>query len=147
MWDQIDASREEARDLRTHGGELRRLGRVETMVGRRVLVQESRHVHLVCAVEAPGAVERPDLRAQAAHDEVLEDPRRRPHIRRRHRRSPASRVAGILGAAGWRLLSALYGLALRARVCGRWREGSVRRRGGGGLREEGDEASRVGWSV
>lgn len=64
-----------------HGGELRRRGRVERVAGGRELVEEGRHVHVVDAVVALDAVQRPDLRAHPAHDEVLEDPRR--HHRRR----------------------------------------------------------------
>jgi hypothetical protein len=82
--------REERRDLRTHGGELRRRRRVQSVVGRRELVKEGRHVHLLNAMETLDAIQGPDLRAQPAHYEVLEDPRRRPHLRRRNRRSPAS---------------------------------------------------------
>jgi hypothetical protein len=107
------------------------------MVGRRILVQEGRHVHLLGAMEALDAVERPDLRAQPAHHEVLEDPRRRPHLRRRHRRSQSSRVAGILGAAGCctaRILSTVS--ALRAQ------EGEERSGGGGGRDGCGRKATR-----
>jgi hypothetical protein len=97
------------------------------MVGRRVLVQEGRHVHLLGAMEALDAIERLDLRAQPAHHEVLEDPRRRPHLRRRHRRSPSSQVAGILGTAGCctaRILSTVSALCAQ--------EGEERSGGGGG---------------
>jgi hypothetical protein len=121
--DQIDEAREKAWDLQTHGWELRRQGQVEAVVGRRVLVQEGWHVHLLGAMEALDAVERPDLRAQAAHHEVLEDPRRRPHLSRRHRRSPASRVDGILSAAG-ESLPPLLSTVSALRVCRRG-EGSV----------------------
>ena len=127
MLDQINAVKgEEARrDLWTHGGELRRRRRVQRVVGGRELVEEGRHVHLLDAVEALGAVQRPDLRAQPAHHEVLEDPRRRPHLRRRNRRSPASREGS--SARRWAPPS-LYGV------------GSVRARGrrsGGGRGQDG----------
>ena len=126
MLDQINAARgEEARrDLRTHGGELRRRRRVQRVVGGRELVEEGRHVHLLDAVEALGAVQRPDLRAQPAHHEVLEDPRRRPHLRRRNRRSPASREGS--SARRWAPPS-LYGVgSVRARAEGGRRSGGGR---------------------
>ena len=58
----------------THGGELRGWGRVESVARVRELVDEGRHVHFFGAMEALDAVQRPDLRAQPADHEVLEDP-------------------------------------------------------------------------
>lgn len=132
------------RDLRTHGGELRRRGRIQRVVGGRELVEEGRHVHVLDAVEALGTVQRPDLRPQAAHHEILEDPRRRPHLRRRTRL--------ITDLPGW-ILGAAVGasLSLWCRSCTRasGRREAVRRRTrpDGGCAAGGRRRGPAGWRV
>lgn len=146
--DQINGARgrEERRDLWTHGGELRRRRRVQSVVGRRELVEEGRHVHLLNTMETLDAIQGPDLRAQPAHHEVLEDPRRRSHLRRRNQRSPASReVSSVQRMAP----ASPYAVgSLRARAGGGREAVKRNRKPDGGCRlavqEEGDDVRRVG---
>lgn len=134
-----------------HGGELRRRGRVERVAGGRELVEEGRHVHVVDAVVALDAVQRPDLRAHPAHDEVLEDPRR--HHRRRIPPPGSPRARALLtggrggeGAprrGGWLFATRERALSLSLSL-------SLRVSCANGLGEEEDDeayAGRVGLSV
>lgn len=57
----------------TYGGELGRRGRVESVVGGRVLVEQRRQVHYAEAVESSASVQRPNLRSDPAYHEVLEN--------------------------------------------------------------------------